>query len=158
MASELLAAGVDRDAIIDHIYCSERSNRLAAQGEMLSSRMHLLPEGFACTVLDDAFLERHGLRDGETEGFVNMPLAIKTVRLSLLAREDKGFFRVSIRSKKGISARVLARDYFHGGGHEQASGGRVFIPDDVPSAAQVESYLERITARFMQENASAEKQ
>lgn len=158
MASELLAAGVDRDAIIDHIYCSERPNRLAAQGEMLSKRLHLLPEGVACTVLDDAFLERHGLRDGETEGFVNMPLAIKDIRLSLLAREDKGFFRISIRSKKGVSARALARDYFHGGGHEQASGGRVFIPEDVPSADQVGSYIEHISARFLQENACAEKQ
>ncbi|MCR5561427.1 MAG: DHH family phosphoesterase [Bacteroidales bacterium] len=158
MASELLAAGVDRDAIIDHIYCSERPNRLAAQGEMLSRRLRLLPEGVACAVLDDAFMERHALRDGETEGFVNMPLAIRDIRLSVLAREDKGFFRVSVRSKRGVSARALARDFFHGGGHEQASGGRIFIPSDVPSPDQVEAYIERITARFMHENASAEKQ
>lgn len=158
MASELLAAGVDRDSIIDHIYCSERPNRLEAQGDMLSNRLHLLPGGVACTVLDAAFLDRHALRDGETEGFVNMPLAIRDIRISVLARQDKDFFRVSIRSKKGVSARALARDFFHGGGHEQASGGRIYIPSDVESPAQVESYIERITARFVQENASAVKQ
>ncbi|MBO4670704.1 MAG: DHH family phosphoesterase [Bacteroidales bacterium] len=158
MASGLLAAGVDRDSIIDHIYCSERPNRLAAQGEMLSKCMHLLPCGAACTIFDNAFMARHGLREGETEGFVNLPLAIKDVRLSVFAREDKDFFRVSVRSKKGVSARILARDFFHGGGHEQAAGGRVYIPADVASADQVESYIERITARFLQENASVAKQ
>ncbi|MBQ4026448.1 MAG: DHH family phosphoesterase, partial [Bacteroidales bacterium] len=39
MASELLAAGVDRGDIIDKLYFSERPNRIAAQGEMLSDKM-----------------------------------------------------------------------------------------------------------------------
>jgi phosphoesterase RecJ-like protein len=158
MASELLEAGVDRESIIDHLYRSERPNRLEAQGDMLSNRMHLLPGGVACTVLDASFLERHSMREGETEGFVNLPLTVKDIRLSVLAREDTDFFRVSVRSKKGISARALARDFFHGGGHEQAAGGRIYIPADVASADQVQSYIERISARFMQEDASAVKQ
>ncbi|MBP5637684.1 MAG: hypothetical protein J6X25_09270, partial [Bacteroidales bacterium] len=61
-------------------------------------------------------------------------------------------------SKQGTSANTFARKWFHGGGHEQASGGRVFIPEDVPSADQVGSYIEHISARFLQENACAEKQ
>ena len=152
MASALLASGVDRDAVIDRLYCSERPNRLAAQGEMLDRITELLPEGAAVTVLPQSFFDRHDLRDGETEGFVNLPLAIREVRLSILAREDGDRFRVSIRSKRGISARMLAKTRFHGGGHEQAAGGRILIPDDVASPGEVDAYVRAVTARFMQEN------
>lgn len=151
MASALLAAGVDRDDVIDRLYCSERPNRLAAQGEMLDRITELLPEGAAVTVLPKSFFDRHDLRDGETEGFVNMPLAVKEVRLSILAREDGDRFRVSIRSKREISARMLAKTRFHGGGHEQAAGGRILIPGDVASADEVDAYVRAVTARFMQE-------
>ena len=150
MASALLAAGVDREDIIDRLYRSERPNRLAAQGEMLS-RLMKLGHGYAVTVLDKDFLERHSLLEGETEGFVNLPLTLKDVRLSVFAKAGDGCFRVSVRSKKGVSARILARDHFHGGGHEQAAGGRIFIPGDVPSPEAVASYIETITARFMQQ-------
>jgi len=153
MASRLLAAGVDRDDLIERIYQSERPNRLAAMGELLSSRMRLLPCGAAVVVLPQSFFDRHDLMEGETEGFVNLPLAIKSVRLSILAREDGDIFRISIRSKKGVSARELAKKRFHGGGHEQASGGKILIPQDIKTPAEAEAYLSKITARFMQEPA-----
>ena len=151
MASGLLAAGVDREDIIDRLYHSERPNRLAAMGEMLSERMRLLPEGGAVIILPQSFFDRHGLLDGETEGFVNLPLSVKGVRLSVLAREDGGQFRVSIRSKRGTSARLLAKNHFHGGGHEQASGGRILMPQDIADASAAEAYVTDITARFLQE-------
>ena len=151
MASALLAAGVDREAIIDRLYHSERPNRLAAMGEMLSEHMRLLPDGGAVTVLPQSFFDRHQLQDGETEGFVNMPLAVKAVRLSILAREDGDQFRVSIRSKRGTSARMLAKSFFHGGGHEQAAGGKILIPQDIAGPEEAEEYVTKITARFLQE-------
>jgi phosphoesterase RecJ-like protein len=151
MASELLDAGVDRDDIIERLYQSERPNRLAAMGEVLSERMKVLPCGAAVIILPQSFFDRHALLDGETEGFVNLPLAIKDVRLSILAREDGGKFRVSIRSKRGVSARSLAKSSFHGGGHEQASGGKILIPQDIAAPADAESYVSEITARFLQE-------
>ena len=123
----------------------------AGLGEMLSERMRLLPEGGAVIILPQSFFDRHGLLDGETEGFVNLPLSIKGVRLSVLAREDGGQFRVSIRSKRGTSARLLAKNHFHGGGHEQASGGRILMPQDIADASAAEAYVTDITARFLQE-------
>ena len=156
MASDLLAAGVDRDDIIERLYQSERPNRLEAMGELLTGRMKLLPCGAAVIILPQAFFDRHELLDGETEGFVNMPLAIKDVRLSVLAREDGGQFRVSIRSKRGISARNLAKASFHGGGHEQASGGKILIPQDIAAPGFAEAYVSEITARFMQEQADVQ--
>ena len=149
MASELLAAGVDRDALIDHLYHSYRENRLRAMGACLQERMRITPDGVAFIVLDRAFMERFDLQEGETEGFVNLPLGIGRVRLSLLLREDDGHFRVSIRSKEGVSANRLATEVFHGGGHERAAGGKLHFPQDIAEPARAEAFLEDVAARFM---------
>ena len=119
--------------------------------------MKLLPCGVAVTVLDKSFYERHSLLDGETEGFVNIPLTIKDIKLSILAREEDGRLRVSLRSKKGVSARELAARSFHGGGHEQASGGKILVPDDIASPSSAQAYIEEVAARFMREKYAIEK-
>ena len=155
MASELLAAGVDRDALLDKLYHNYRENRFRAMGACLSERMHILPEGVAYIVLDRAFQQRFDLREGETEGFVNLPLGIGAVRLTLLLREDEGHFRVSIRSKRGVSANRLAATAFHGGGHECAAGGKLYFPQDIAEPALAEEYVAREAARFMRNEESA---
>lgn len=149
MASELLAAGVDRDALLDRLYHNYRENRLRAMGACLQERMRITPEGVALLVLDRAFLGRFDLQEGESEGFVNLPLGIGRVRMSILLREDDGYFRVSIRSKEGVSANRLATGAFHGGGHECAAGGKLYFPQDVAGPDQAEDFLRDVTARFM---------
>ena len=157
MASALLAAGVDREDIIDRLYRSGRPQRLAAQGDILRNRLTLIPEGAAIVFLDKGILDGYGLLEGETEGFVNLPLEIKEVRLSIFAREEQeGRIRVSLRSKRGTSARRLAAAVFHGGGHEQASGGKILIPEDIPAASSAADYIATAAARFLQQQDAAE--
>ena len=98
----------------------------------------------------------HGLKDGDTDGFVNLPLGIGKVRMSIFLREDAGFFRVSVRSKKGCSSNALARAHFHGGGHECAAGGRIFFPGDIASREDAAQYIENVTARFLQSESPSE--
>ena len=152
MASELLAAGVDRDALLDCLYHRYRENRFRAMGAYLSERLAITPEGVAYAVFDRAFLDRFGLQDGESEGFVNLPLGIDRVRMSILLREDEGHFRVSIRSKVGVSANRLATEAFHGGGHECAAGGKLYFPQDIATPAEAGEYVSTVTARFMRNN------
>ena len=149
MASELLAAGVDRDGLIERIYNNYRENRFRAMGVFLSERMTIMPEGVAYAVLDRAFLQRFDVREGETEGFVNLPLGIAGVRLSIFLREDDGHFRVSIRSKRGVAANRLAAEAFHGGGHACAAGGKLHFPEDIPGPDAAPAYVEAVAARFM---------
>ena len=149
MASELLAAGVDRDAILARLYYNYRENRFRAQGAFLSERLVILPEGVAYAVLDRDFLARYELQEGETEGFVNLPLGIGRVRMSIFLREAEGHFRVSIRSKPGVSANRLAAEAFHGGGHECAAGGKLFFPEDIATPGEAGAYVEAAAARFM---------
>ena len=149
MASALLGAGVDRDMMLEHLYSECREERIRLQGELLSGNMKIYGEGVALMVLDQATMDRFSLQEGETEGFVNIPLSIGKVRLSCFLKEDKGRIRVSLRSKRGVSANRCAAMYFHGGGHEQAAGGRLSIPDDVSSITEAAEYAEKATRDFM---------
>ncbi len=148
MASLLIDAGTDRDTILSHLYNEYKESRLRLLGKLLQE-MTITEDGTAYMILDKATMERFGIEEGDTEGFVNMPLSIDRVKLSIFVKEDKGFLRVSLRSKKGISANRCAREYFNGGGHEQASGGRLRFPEDIGGIGEVPSYIEHVTHIFM---------
>ncbi|MBR6306210.1 MAG: bifunctional oligoribonuclease/PAP phosphatase NrnA [Bacteroidales bacterium] len=149
MASDLIAAGTDRDAVIGHIYQEYRENRIRLMGYMQSREMNLTPEGAAWMVLTKDIQERFGYREGEAEGLVNIPLAIKEVRLSVLLTEKDGCMRVSVRSKKGTSAQQLAVRYFNGGGHENAAGGKLAFGEDIPDAKAAPAYVEHALKQFL---------
>ena len=148
MASELLAAGVDRDRCLYELYNRYRENRLRMIGYALKDKLTILDNGAAYIVLKAAELASFDIREGELEGLVNLPLGIDSVRMSILLKEDDGFFRVSIRSKKGTSANAMARTFFNGGGHEQASGGRLYFPRDIAGPSCAEDYVEDAASRF----------
>lgn len=143
MASALLEAGVDRDEIVESVFNSYRINRIRLLGHMLDNCLQTTPEGAAWMILTKEIKERFDFRDGETEGFVNIPLTSKDIRLSLFLTEEDDRFRVSVRSRKGTSAREIASRFFHGGGHENASGGRLLIPEDISSKSDAGAYVEK---------------
>ena len=152
MASGLLAAGVDRDGILQKLFNEYRENRLRMMGWLLYENMRITDAGVAYMIITSDTAERFGIREGETEGFVNMPLAIGRVKMSILLKIDgNGYFRVSVRSKKGYSSNLCATRYFHGGGHENASGGRLFFPQDIPSPDEAAGYVERVTGELFKE-------
>lgn len=151
MASDLLSAGVDRDRIIAELYNKQRENRLRLMGHALKDLLKITDDGVAYIVLDAETLHRYDIKEGETEGFVNMPLTIDRVRMSLLLKEDGERVRVSIRSKKGTSANQCARTYFNGGGHENAAGGRLYIPADIKNMSEAGEYIEKYTHKFLTE-------
>ena len=122
---------------------------------MLKDRLKITDDGVAYVVLDKETLERYSIEEGDTEGFVNIPLSIGKVGMSILAKEDKDRIRISIRSKKGISANRCSRLHFNGGGHENAAGGRLCIPDDIPSIMHTAEYIEKHTHIFINEENEA---
>ena len=142
MASELIAGGVDRDAVLTKIYQSYRENRIRIIGYMQYQGLKVYPEGAACMIITNEIKERFGVREGETEGLVNMPLAIENVKISLLLTEQEGHFRVSLRSKKGTSAQQCAQRFFNGGGHENAAGGKLFPERDLKGET-IEEYARK---------------
>lgn len=150
MASGLLEAGADRDMILSNLYNMFGESRLRLLGHMLKDLMTITGDGVAYIVLDKETQERYGVTEGDTEGFVNMPLSIRDVRMSMLLKEDRDRIRVSIRSKKGVSANRCAREHFNGGGHENAAGGRLLVPQDIEGIAMAAQYIEKHTHTFFE--------
>lgn len=146
MAADLIASGVDRDAIVAELYNRYRPNRVRAIAHILSEEMVIRPDGLAVIIVSKELWHRFGLEEGELEGMVNIPLTIDEVKVCLYLREsvDAPEMRVSIRSKRGWSANAMAVKYFHGGGHEQAAGGKLRIPDDIPNAAAAAAFVEKV--------------
>ena len=149
MASDLLEAGTDRDAILNRLYNQYSENRLRLMGHMMKDLLKITEDGVAYIVLDRKTQEKYSVEDGDTEGFVNMPLSIAEVKMSILAKEDHDRIRISIRSKRGTSANRCAGRFFNGGGHENAAGGRLHVPADVKDICDVESYIENVTHIFL---------
>lgn len=149
MAAGLLEAGVDRNAILGQLYQRYRENRVRVMGYLQSENLRLTPEGGAYMIATEDLLQRFDVAEGETEGLVNIPLSIDQVRISLFLKQDKGHFRVSIRSKRGTSAQRLAASRFHGGGHENAAGGKLFFPGDIASPQDAAAYIEQTLKEFL---------
>ncbi|MFA6592184.1 MAG: DHH family phosphoesterase [Bacteroidales bacterium] len=148
MASELMAAGVNRDLILGRLYNEYRENRVRFMGYMLKDNLVITEEGAAFMIADNDMLEKYDIHEGETEAFVNIPLAIGKVRISIFLKQDEGFFRVSARSKEDVSANAFATRFFHGGGHEHAAGGRLFFPSDIETPDKAASFLRKAITDF----------
>lgn len=147
MASELISAGTDREMILENLYNKHSENRLRIMGHMMKDLLTITQDGVAYIILDRKTQDAYGIGEGDTEGFVNMPLSIERVRISMLLKEDEDRIRVSIRSKRGTSANALARLHFNGGGHENAAGGRLHIPIE-----EVEEYVRKHTHIYITED------
>ena len=145
MAADLTAAGVDREAVLADLYNRYRENRVRVMGYLQYENMRITPEGLAYIIATRDILDRFGVDEGETEGLVNIPLSIDRVKMSILLKQEKDHFRVSIRSKAGWSARECAAAHFHGGGHENASGGKLRWPGDIAAPAEAAAYLEQVS-------------
>ena len=151
--SALLDAGTDRERILEQLYNTYPERRIRLLGYLLDRNLTITDRGVAFMILDAETTESFGIREGETEGFVNIPLAIDRVRMSLFLKQNGDEYRVSIRSKRGWSAQRLAARYFSGGGHEQASGGRIPLDGTVKTKDDVAALVVRITDEFLHDEA-----
>ena len=145
--SLLLKRGVDRDYLYNEIFCSYSAARMELMGHLLSEKMTIIQGGsVAFIILDKAEKEKYSFHTGDSEGFVNLPLKIREVKMSALLTEDDGFVKVSLRSKGNLDVNLFSRQYCNGGGHRNASGGRLYIGIDETAAyftASVEDYFKK---------------
>lgn len=151
MASSLLSAGIDRESIINNIYNSADERRIRLMGYLLSEKLKIMENGAAYIILDSETQKKFNYQKGDNDGFVNIPLTIKKVKISLFILEEDGAFRISLRSKKGISSNECAKIYFYGGGHEQASGGRLCakFKGEIQTPEQISEYVEKSLNNFL---------
>jgi phosphoesterase RecJ-like protein len=131
IVADLMECGIDREKIHSLVFNSFSVNRMRLMGYCIS-KMEILPEyRTACITLTKEELDRFHFEPGDTEGFVNIPLSIKGIVLSVLFTESKdNYIKLSLRSTGDFSVDEMARTHFNGGGHKNASGGKSFATLD----------------------------
>lgn len=127
--SQLLTKGIDKDKIYRNVYNNYSEWRMRLIGYVLNEKMVVMQEERAAYfVLTRDDLKRFHYIKGDAEGLVNMPLQIKGLRLSISLRQDTekdNLVWVSTRSVDNFPCNKLAEQYFNGGGHLNAAGGRL---------------------------------
>ncbi len=121
----LVEKGIDIPYINHKVYNSYSEGRVRLLGYALGPKMDVFENGMAaCISLKESELRRFNFKQGDSEGFVNYPLSIETVRMSALLLQNHKFIRVSLRSRGDVDVNAFARRYFDGGGHKNAAGGK----------------------------------
>ncbi|MBA3343070.1 MAG: bifunctional oligoribonuclease/PAP phosphatase NrnA [Gemmatimonadaceae bacterium] len=122
VASQLLAAGVEPEAMYRRLYASHPIGRL-----------HLLRDALATLEVDPAYgvswisvaagaAEEYGLKSEDLEGLAEHPRSVGGTRMAILFRDlGHGKIKVSFRSTGDVNVNEFARK-FGGGGHARASG------------------------------------
>ena len=146
VVSSLQDRGVDRDALFDAVFRSYSEQRMRLMGYMLKDNMRCIDHGVAYFTLSIADKNKYGFVRGDSEGFVNLPLSIKDIQMTAFFTEDDSFVKVSIRSKGNIDVNDFAHKYCNGGGHKNASGGRLYMP-----LSEVSGYFESKVKEFFAE-------
>jgi phosphoesterase RecJ-like protein len=128
IVGELMNYGIEKDRIYSNVYDAFSEDRLRLQGYCMQNKMVVLP-GYrtAYISLTDKELRQFKHRKGDTEGFVNIPFAVKGIRFTALFVEKKDRIKVSFRSRGTFPVNRVAADHYHGGGHINAAGGDSFL-------------------------------
>ena len=127
--SELLTTHIDKDRIYRNVYHNYSEDRIRLMGYVMYEKLVYLPEYHAAFyTLTKEEQQRFHFVKGDAEGLVNIPQQIKGLKLSISLREDtekKKLIWVSLRSVDDFPCNKMAEDFFNGGGHLNASGGRI---------------------------------
>ena len=127
--SLLLTKGIDKDRIYRNVYHNYSEHRIRLMGYVMYEKLVVLPEFHASYyALTKEEMKRFHFIKGDAEGLVNIPQQIKGLRLSISLREDnekENLIWVSLRSVDQFPCNQMAERFFNGGGHLNASGGRL---------------------------------
>lgn len=129
--SMLLAKGIDKDKIYRNVFNVYSPDRLRLTGYILYEKLRFYAGNRASIfTLTRGEMKRFKFVRGDAEGLVNMPLQVKNLKLSISLREDteREVVRVSLRSVDDFPCNKMAEEFFHGGGHLNASGGELPFP------------------------------
>ena len=127
--SQLLTKHINKDKIYRNVFHNYSENRLRLTGYVMLEKLVVDAARHASYfTLTRQDLRRFHFAKGDAEGLVNMPLQIKRLKLSISLREDTekdNLVWVSLRSVDDFPCNKVAEEFFNGGGHLNASGGRL---------------------------------
>ena len=127
--SQLLEKGIDKDKIYQRVYNNYTASAIKFRSYVIFRKMRVVHALHAAYyTVTRAEMQRFQFNKGDLEGVVNIPQKIKRLKVSISLREDTerdNLIRVSLRSSNGFHCRPMAEQFFNGGGHDDAAGGRL---------------------------------
>ena len=126
IVSNLLSYDINHSLIHKKLFDSNTLSRMRLLGKCIGSNFQLFSEYKSALIyLTKKDLNDYNFIKGDTEGFVNYPLSLKGVVFSVFFIEFNDGIKISFRSKYNFDVNKFARLHFNGGGHKNASGGKV---------------------------------
>ena len=126
---ELLTKHIDKDKIYRNVYHNYTESRIRLMGYVMYEKLVYIPERHAAYyTINREEQRRFNFIKGDAEGLVNIPQQIRGLKLSISLREDtekNNIVWVSLRSVDDFPCNLMAQQFFNGGGHLNASGGRI---------------------------------
>lgn len=136
-AAILRARGADVSLINYNMYSRQSKSRAILYGRVMNGIRFALDDKLAFIIISDKNLKECGADKSVTEGFVDFPLTIDGVEVSVSVLEsDKKQYKISLRSKGAVNVNAVATE-FGGGGHVLASGCMIF--------GELEEVIEKVT-------------
>lgn len=121
MAAELADMNIDIHKIY-YLVLSKKSMAQYLLMKMTLDRLELLADGkIAFSYISEEDMANVGAKMGDHEGLVDLGRNVGGVEVSVFMREDKGVYRISLRSNGKVDVNTVAQE-FGGGGHKMAAG------------------------------------
>jgi phosphoesterase RecJ-like protein len=125
ITAELIGLGADNTRIARKIYDTNSVNRLKFLGFAITRRLTILEDlKTAYFAISKKDLKKYHSQTGDTEGLVNYALSLDGIKIAALFTEREDGIKISFRSTEEIAINKFANDYFDGGGHKNAAGGK----------------------------------
>jgi phosphoesterase RecJ-like protein len=122
ICAKLAKKGVDLQHLIEESYwIKSRSTAFLSSHAMLHAKFSK-DGSIAWTIVSQNSIRRYGAGLSDADSVADDLRSIEGVKIAALFREtDRGNYRVSLRSKKGIHVALVAQR-FDGGGHHNSAG------------------------------------
>ncbi len=129
IVAKFITLGLNTAQIHQHIYETNSLAKLQFTGFALQHKLHTLPnQKIAYFDISQQDIEKFGITWGDTEGLVDYALSLEGIDIGVILIEKEDHTKFSFRSANHVAIDGVARQYFNGGGHAHAAGGKLFMP------------------------------
>jgi phosphoesterase RecJ-like protein len=129
IVADLIDCGIENTEIHNLLFNNNTYESLQLLGKALQNMRVLKEHKTSYITLTQEELDVFNYKKGDTEGIVNYGLSIKDVVFTAIFIENKeeGIIKISLRSLGDFDVNQLSRQYFNGGGHINAAGGKSML-------------------------------
>ena len=121
--SYLMKFDINHTLIHNNLFDNQNKSRFDLLRVCLNNLTLIKEKNAAIISLKEKDLIEFNYQKGDSEGFVNFPLSLKNITISIFLVEFKDGIKLSFRSQSDFDVNMFAKKYFNGGGHKNAAGG-----------------------------------